>query len=141
MDKLDGLLGNRNGSRNRGAHSGEANREPRVNFKEHPNRGRTYGSTRGRGNSNNIASGKNRPMGPTNTRGVSTGSRQTSSKRPMRDVNATGKGDSTSWNHSNLGRSQPSDSERRKTDNNDQAGHSRDATAMATAFEPLNKSL
>ena len=80
-------------------------------------------------------------MGPTNTRGISTGSRQTSSERPMRDAKATAKGDSTSWNHSNLGRSQPSDSERRETDNNDQAGHSHYAAAMATAFEPLNNSL
>ena len=46
MVRLDGLLGNRSGSSNRGAHSREANREIRVN--EHPNRGRTYGSTRGK---------------------------------------------------------------------------------------------
>ena len=73
MDKLDGLLGHRSVSRNRGAYSGEANKEPRVNFNEHPNRGRTYGSTRGKGSS----SSNNRPMGPTNTRGSFTGSRPT----------------------------------------------------------------
>ena len=49
MDRLDGLLGNKSGSRNRGAHSREASRELIVNFNEHPNRERTYGSTRGRG--------------------------------------------------------------------------------------------
>ena len=59
----------------------------------------------------------------------------------MREANATGRGDPTSWSHSNQGRSQPTYSNRRETDNNDQAGHSRDATAMATAFEPLNMSL
>ena len=47
MDRQDGLLGNRSSSRNRGAHSSEASREPRVKFSAHPNRGRTHGSTRG----------------------------------------------------------------------------------------------
>ena len=51
MDRLDGLLGNKSSSRNRRVHSGEANREPRVNFNDHPNKGRTHGSTRGRGKS------------------------------------------------------------------------------------------
>ena len=51
LDRLDCLLGNRRKSRNRNAHSREASRERRVNFKEHPNRGKSYGSTRGRGNS------------------------------------------------------------------------------------------
>ena len=59
----------------------------------------------------------------------------------MRDANTTGRGDSTSWSHSNQGRSQPSDWDRRETDHNDQARHSRDATAIATAFEHLNRSL
>ena len=49
MDRLEGLLGNKSGSRNRGAHSRESSREPRGNFHEHPNRGRTFGCTRGRG--------------------------------------------------------------------------------------------
>ena len=54
IDMLDGLLGNKSGSRNRGAHSGEANREPRDNFNEHPNRGR--------GNSSSNGTGNNKPM-------------------------------------------------------------------------------
>ena len=82
----------------------------------------------------------NRKMGPMNKRGGTTGSRPISSERPMRDANATGRSDSTSWNQSNQGRSQPSDSDRREMDSNDQAGYSRDATAMATVFEPLNRS-
>ena len=45
MDRLDGLLGNRSGSRNRGAHSGEANRETRVNFNEQPMYPREEGAT------------------------------------------------------------------------------------------------
>ena len=45
MDRLDGLLGNRSGSRNRGAHSGEANRETRVNFNEQPMDPREEGAT------------------------------------------------------------------------------------------------
>ena len=48
MDRLDALLGNRSGSGNRGAHSREANREPRVNFNEHPMGGKTYGFTKER---------------------------------------------------------------------------------------------
>ena len=41
------------------------------------------------------------------------------------------------WNQSNQETSQPSDSDRRGMDNNDQAGHSRDATAMATTNRSL----
>ena len=65
----------------------------------------------------------------------------------MRETNATGRSDSTNWNHSNQGRSQPSDSDRREiqepqsAEKNYQARHSRDTEAMATAFEPLNRSL
>ena len=58
MDRLDGILGDKSGSRNRGATSREPNREPRVNFNKYPNRGRTYESTRGRGNSSNYVTGK-----------------------------------------------------------------------------------
>ena len=43
--------------------------------------------------------------------------------------------------HSNQGKSQPSNSDSRETDNSDQTGPSRDAAAMAKAFEPLNRSL
>ena len=57
MDRLDGLLGNRSGSRTGEANSGESSREPRVNFNEQPNRRRTYGSTRGRGSSFSYAKG------------------------------------------------------------------------------------
>ena len=35
MDRLEGLLGNRSGSRNSGAYPREASKEPRVNFNEH----------------------------------------------------------------------------------------------------------
>ena len=143
MDRLDGLMGNKSNSRNRGAHSGEANREPKVYFNDRQNRGRTHGSTRGRSNSSSNATEDNRPGGPTNTRGSSTGNKPISSERSisMREANATGRGDFTSWNHSNQVRSQPSDSVKRGTDDNDQVGHSRDAAAMATASKPLNKSL
>ena len=34
MDRLDDLLGNRSGCRNRGGPSSEASREPRINFNE-----------------------------------------------------------------------------------------------------------
>ena len=61
MDRLDGLLGNKSGSRKRGAYSREASREPRVNANEHPNRGWTYGSTRERVNSFSNATGNSRP--------------------------------------------------------------------------------
>ena len=51
------------------------------------------------------------------------------------------------WSHVNQGRSHPSDSKRRENPetlsggNDAQAGHSSDTTSMATAFEPLNRSL
>ena len=63
------------------------------------------------------------------------------------DTHATGRCDSRNWSHSNQGRSHPSDSDRRENPeplsggNDAQAGHSRDAKSMATAFEPLNRSL
>ena len=56
----------------------------------------------------------------------------------MREANATGRGDLAFWNNSNQKRSQPSNLDRSGTDSNDQAAL---ATAMATVFEPLNKSL
>ena len=146
MDRLDGLLGTRSGSRIVETNSGKTSREPRVNFNEQTKRRRTYGSTRGRGSSSSHATGDNRPRGP-NIRGGSTGNNPTSDERPTRDANETGRCDSTSWSHANHKRSQPSDSNRREIPqppsegNNDQAGHSRDATAMATAYEHLNRSL
>ena len=54
-------LRNKSASWNRGANSGERNREPRVNFNDYLNRGRTYGSTRGRDNSSSYATGNNMP--------------------------------------------------------------------------------
>ena len=59
MERLDGLLANRSGIRNRGSHSREASREPRVNFNERPKRGRTYRSTKRRGNSSSNDTGIN----------------------------------------------------------------------------------
>ena len=69
MDRLDALLGDRSGSRNRGTNSGEPNREPRDNLNEQSNRGRTYGSTRAKGSSSSYASENKRLRGPTNIRG------------------------------------------------------------------------
>ena len=118
-----------------------------MNFNEYRNRGKTYGSTRGRNNSSSNASGNNRLRGPTDIRGGSIGSRPIPNERSMRDANSTRSSDSTNWNHSNQGRSRPNDSDRRKipepqtTDIDNQMGHSRNATSMATAFEPLNRSL
>ena len=60
------------------------------------------------------------------------------------DEHAKTRGDSSNWNQSNQGRAQPSDSDRnvvpepQTTDMKDQTGYSRDAKAMATAFEPLD---
>ena len=59
MDRLDGLLGSRIGSKNGEPNSGEPSLEPRVNFKEQTNRRRAYGSTRGRGSSSSYATGDN----------------------------------------------------------------------------------
>ena len=79
MDRLDGLVGNRSGSRNEEATSGKPSRETRVNFNEQPNRRRTYESTRGRGNSSSYTSVDNRPRGQ-NFRESSAGNRPTSHK-------------------------------------------------------------
>ena len=146
MDRLDGLLGSRSGSENGETSSGEPSKEPRVNFNDQPNRRRTHGSTRGRGSSSSYATGDNRPRGP-NIRGSSTGNRPTSNKRPTQDTLATGRCDSRNWSHANQERIHPSGSDRRKNPeplsggNDAQAKHSRDAKSMATAFEPLNRSL
>ena len=86
----------------------------------------------------------NRPRGP-NIMGSSTGHRPTSNERPKQHTNATRRGDSVIWCHAYQGRSQPSDSNGRKnpepiSEGNDaQAGHSWDATSLATAFEHLNR--
>ena len=57
MDRLDGLLGSRSGSKTGKPNSGEPGREPKVNFKEQTNRRKTHGSTRARGSSNSYATG------------------------------------------------------------------------------------
>ena len=113
MDRLDGLLGSRRGSKNGESNSGEASREPRVNFNDQQNRIRTYGSTRGRGSSLSYATGDNRTRGP-NIRGSSTGNRQTSNERPTQDTYATGRGDSRNRSHASQGRNNPSDSDRKE---------------------------
>ena len=123
-----------------------AGREPRINFNEQPNKRRAYGSTRGRGSSSSYATGDNRPRGP-NIRGSSTGNRPTSNERPTQGTTATGRCDSRNRSHANQKRNHPSDSDRRENPeplsggNDTQAAHSRDTTSLATAFEPLNRSL
>ena len=146
MDRQDGVLGNMSGSRNDEANSGEPSREPRVNFNEQPYRRRTYGSIRGRGDSSSYTSGDNRPRDQ-NFRGSSTGNRPTSHKRPTQHERATGRHDSSNWSHADQRRKHPSDSNGREDqettseENDAQAGISRDVTSMATAFEPLSRSL
>ena len=113
MDRMDDLVGNRGGSRNRGVHPRETSREPKVNFNEHSNERRTYGSTRGRSNPSSGATGSNTPRNPTNIRGGSIGSRPISNEQASRDAHARGRGDFINWNHTNEGRTQLRDSYRR----------------------------
>ena len=146
MDRLDGLLRNRSGPENGEATSREPSRETRGNFNEQPNKKRTYRSTRGRGSSSSYNTGDNRPR-VQNYRGSSTGNRPTSHKRPTPNESDAGRCDSTNWSHGNQRRSHPSNSSGREipeplSEGKDaQAGNSRDATSMATALEPLNRSL
>ena len=138
MDRLDGLLSNKSGPKEGEPNSGGPSREPRVNFNEHQKR-KTYGSTRG-----------------PSSRASSTGNRQTSNERPTQGTHATGRSDSGNRGHASPRRSHVGqagnthgDSDCRDASHTEpltrcedtQAGHSRDATAMATAFEPLNRSL
>ena len=154
MDRLDGLLGSRSGPREGEPNSGGPSREPRVKFNDHQKR-RTYGSTRGRGSSSGYATRGSSIWGP-NSRASSTGNRQTSNERPTQGKHATGRSDSGNRGHASPGRSHVGqggntygDSDCRHAPHTEpltrcevtQAGHSRDATAMATAFEPLNRSL
>ena len=154
MDRLDGLLGSKSGPKEGEPNSGGPSREPKVNFNDYQSR-RTYGSTRGRGSSSGYATRDNRTWGP-NSRASSTGNRQTSNERPTQSTHATGRGDSGNRRHASPERSHVDqggnthgDSDCRDAPNTEpltrcddtQAGHSRDATAMATAFEPLNRSL
>ena len=113
MDRLDGLLGSRSGSKNGEPNSGEPRREPRLNFNEQPNGKMTYGSTRGRGSSSSYATGDNKPRGP-NIRGSSNGNRPSSNELPTQNTRATGRCDYRNWGHANQGRSHLSDSDRRE---------------------------
>ena len=154
MDRLDGLISSKSGPKEGEPNSGGPSREPKVNFNNHQKR-RTYGSTRGRGSSSGYATRDNRTWGP-NSRASSTGNRQTSNERPTQGTHATGRSDSGNRGHASPGRSHVDqgvnthgDSDSRHAPHTEpltrcedtQAGHSRDATAMATAFEPLNRSL
>ena len=154
MDRLDGLLSSKSGPKEGEPNSGGPSREPRVNFNEHQRR-KTYGSTRGRGSSSGYATRGNTAWGP-NSRANSTGNRQTSDERPTQGTHATGRSDSGNRGHASPKRSHAGqagnahgDSDCRDAPHTEpstrcedtQAGHSRDATAMATAFEPLNRSL
>ena len=156
MDRLDGLLSSKSGPKEGEPNSGGPSREPRVNFNEHQKR-KTYGSTRGRGSSSGYATRGNETWGP-NIRTNSTGNRQTSNERPTQGTHATGRSDSGNRGHASPRRSHVGqagnthgDSDCRDAPHTEpltrsrcedtQAGHSRDATVMATAFEPLNRSL
>ena len=154
MDRLDGLLGSKSSPKEGEPNSGGPSREPRVNFNDHQRR-RTYGSTRGRGSSSGYATRDNRTWGP-NSRTSSAGNRQTSNERPTQGTHATRRGDSGNRRHASPGRSHVGQGGNSHSDSNcgdapntepltggddTQAGHSRDATAMAKAFEPLVRSL
>ena len=154
MDRLDGLLSSKSGPKEGEPNSGGPSREPKVNFNDHQKR-RTYGSTRGRGSSTGYTTRDNRTWGP-NSRVSSTGNRQTSNERPTQGTHATGRSNSGNRGHASPGRSHVGqggnthgNSDCRDAPHTEpltrcedtQAGHSWDATAMATAFEPLNRSL
>ena len=150
MDSLDGLLGSKSGPKEGEPNSGGPSREPKVNFNDHQRR-RTYGSTRGKGSSSGYATRDNRTWGP-NSRASSTG-KQADLKRttdaPTQGTHATGRGDSGNRRLASPGRSHVGQGENSHGDSDCRyapnaeplTGHSRDATAMATAFEPLNRSL
>ena len=154
MDRLDGLLSSKSGPKEVEPNSGGPSREPKVNLNEHQKR-KTYGSTRGRGSSSGYATRDNRTWGP-NSRASSSGNRQTSNERLTQGTHSTGRSDSGNRGHASPGRSHvgqagntQGDSDCRDAPHTEpltrcedtQAGHSRDATTMATAFEPLNRSL
>ena len=103
MDRLDGLLSSKSGSKEGEPNSGGPSREPRVNFNEHQRR-KTYGSTRGRGSSSGYATRGNTAWGP-NSRASSTGNRQTSNERPTQSTHATGRSDSGNMGHTSPRRS------------------------------------
>ena len=149
MDRLDGLLSNKSGPKEGEPNSGGPSREPKVNFNEHQKR-TTFGSTRGRGSSSGYATRDNRTWG-LNSRASSTGNRQTSNERLTQGTHATGRSDSGNRGYASPGRchvgqagNTHGDSDCRDAPHSEpltrcedtQAGHSRDATAMATDFEP-----
>ena len=144
MDRLNRLLSSKSGPKEGEPNSGGPSREPKVNFNEHQKR-KTYGSTRGRG----------RTWG-SNSRANSTGNRQTSNERPTQGTHATGRSDSGNRGYASPGRGHVGRAGNTHGDSDygdaphtepltrcedTQAGHSRDDTALATAFEPLNRSL
>ena len=143
MDRLEGLLGNRSGSRNREANSVEPNREPRVNFNEQPNRRRT--STRCRCSSSSYTTELKSQGAQKSEEGLMATDRPQTKDRckaqmRLRDlIPQTGvmriKEEIIPANRT--GGKQELLSEV----NDAQARHSRDATSMTTAFEPLNRSL
>ena len=125
-----------------------------MNFNDHQRR-RADGSTRGRGSSSGYTTRDHRTWGP-NSRASSTGNRQTSNERPTQGTHATGRSDSGNRGHASPRRSHVGQAGNTYGDTNSRdvpysepstrcentkAGHSRDATAMATAFEPLNRSM
>ena len=154
MDRLGGRLSSKSGPKEGKPNSGGPSREPKVNFNENQKR-KTYGSTRGRGSSSGYATRGSGTWGP-NSRASLTGNGQTSDERPTQGTHATGRSDSGNRGHASPGRSHVGqagnihgDSDCRDAPHTEpltrcedtQAGHSRDATAMATAFEPLNRFL
>ena len=154
MDRLDGLLSSKNGPKEKEPNSVGPSREPRVNFNEHQRRN-MHGSTRGRGSSSGHATRSNGAWGPS-SRASSTGNRQISNERPTQGTYATGRSDSGNRGHASPSRSHVGQAgntqggsdcrdaphtEPSTRSEDTQAGHSRGATAMATAFEPLNRSL
>ena len=145
MDRLDGLLGSRSGPREGEPSSGSPSRKPKVNFHDHQRR-RADGSTRGRGSSSGYTTRDHRTWGP-NRKASSTGNRQTSNERPTKGTHATGRGDSRNRRNASPGRSHVGQggntyggadcrdapyTEPSTRCENTQAGHPRDATAMAT---------
>ena len=155
MDRLDGLLCSRSGPKVGEPNSGGTSRQPRVNFNDQQCREGHMDPLEVRGNSAGYATGDNRTWGP-NIGGNSTGNRQTSNERPAPGTHATGRGDSRNsshaspgMSHASQGRNNPSESDGREVPsteplsggNDTQAGHSREATSMATAFKPRNRSL
>ena len=144
MDRLDELLSSKSGPKEGEPNSGGPSRKPRVNFNEHQKR-ETYGSTRGRGSSSSYATRGNGAWGP-NSRTNSTGNSQTSNERPTQGTHATGRSDSGNRGQAGNTHGDPDCRDAPQTEpltrcEDTQAGHSRDATAMSTAFEPLNRSL